>query len=106
IQERRVDGLILVRYAARDQPLYASAAAKGIPTVLIAPDADIESALAVRSNNLEAGQLVARHLAELGHRRIGFGGGPAESIDTRERLRGLTLGLQERGIELAPEHVR
>jgi LacI family transcriptional regulator, galactose operon repressor len=106
IQERRVDGLILVRYSARDQALYASAAAKGIPTVLIAPDAEVESALAVRSNNLEAGRIVAQHLVALGHRRIGFGGGPAESLDTRERLRGLALGLHEHGLVLAPEHVR
>jgi LacI family transcriptional regulator, galactose operon repressor len=105
IQEHRIDGLILVRYWARDEPLYASAAAKGIPTVLIAPDADVDAAFAVRSNNLEAGRVVARHLAELGHRRIGFRGGPADSLDTRERLRGLTLGLQEHGIELAPDHV-
>jgi LacI family transcriptional regulator, galactose operon repressor len=106
IGERRVDGLILVRYSARDQELYASAAAKGIPTVLIAPDAEVDAALVVRSNNLDAGRIVARHLAELGHRRIGFGGGPEESLDTRERLRGLSQALQELGIELAPEHVR
>jgi LacI family transcriptional regulator, galactose operon repressor len=106
IQEHRIDGLILVRYSARDEALLTSAAAKGIPTVLIAPDADVAAAHAVRSNNVQAGRLVAQHLAELGHRKIGFGGGPAESLDTRDRLRGLTLGLQERGIDLAPELVR
>jgi LacI family transcriptional regulator len=105
VQERRIDGLILVRYSGRDQALLASAAAKGIPAVLIAPDAVVEGGIAVRANNVQAGRLVARHLAELGHRQIGFGGGPAESLDTRDRLRGFSLELEEHGIQLAPEQV-
>ncbi len=98
IQERRVDGLILVRYSKRDEPLLEAAAAVGMPTVLIAPDilADVECI--VRCNNAEAGRLAGKHLVDLGHRRIAFAGGPRDSMDTRERLRGLSEVLESRGL--------
>jgi LacI family transcriptional regulator len=105
IQERRVDGLILVRYSKRDEPLFLAAERMGLPVVLIAPDVTAPAELTVRCNNVEAGGLVARHLAELGHRRVGFAGGPRESVDTRQRLEGLTAGLSERGIELDPRQI-
>ena len=59
----------------------------------------------LRSNNLAAGLLVAHHLAELGHRRIGFVGGPKHSIDSQHRERGLREGLARRGIRLDPAQV-
>jgi DNA-binding LacI/PurR family transcriptional regulator len=98
MQERRVDGLILVRYSRRDRHLLDAAAAAGLPVVLIAPDASAPSDFLVRCNNSDAGRVVAEHLLDLGHRRIAFGGGPSESLDTRERLRGLTEALNEHDI--------
>jgi LacI family transcriptional regulator len=106
IHERRIDGLILVRFSERDQPLYTSASDKGLPVALIAPDLPAEAAYRVRSDNVAAGALVARHLAALGHRSVGFAGGPHDSIDTRERLQGLTLELEQRGVGMDPEHVQ
>ena len=105
IQDRRVDGLIFVRYARRDLPLFAAATRAGLPVVFIAPDAEAPADLIVRCNNVQAGDLVARHLAELGHRRVAFAGGPRTSIDTRDRLKGLTEGLSGRGISLRQRDV-
>jgi LacI family transcriptional regulator len=105
IQERRVDGLILVRYSGRDEPLFEAAVDTGLPVVLIAPDTAAPAELTVRCNNLEAGRLVAQHLADLGHRHVAFAGGPRESLDTRQRLEGLAGGLSERGIEIEPRHI-
>lgn len=106
IHERRIDGLILVRFSPRDEPLFASAIARGVPIALLAPDLPAaEAVYRVRSDNLAAGELVAAHLVELGHRSVGFAGGPHESLDSRERLQGLTRGLEQRGIQIDPEHV-
>lgn len=105
IQEGRVDGLIMVRYSQRDEPLFGAAVDLGLPVVFIAPDVVAPAAHTVRSKNVEAGRLVARHLYELGHRRIAFAGGPRESLDTRQRLEGLSLGCRERGLELGAEGV-
>ncbi|HKO90339.1 MAG TPA: LacI family DNA-binding transcriptional regulator [Polyangiaceae bacterium] len=105
IAEGRVDGLILVRYSRRDRPLIEAAAKARVPVVLIAPDVAAPSDFSVRSNNFEAGGLVAQHLAQLGHRRVAFAGGPQESFDTRQRLEGLREGLAEKGVSLDPDWI-
>lgn len=105
IQDRRVDGLILVRYSVRDEPLVGAAKRAGLPVVLIAPDVTAPADFTVRCDNSKAGRLVAEHLVGLGHEHIAFAGGPRESFDTRQRLAGLADGLSERGIKLAPEHI-
>jgi DNA-binding LacI/PurR family transcriptional regulator len=105
VLEGRVDGLILVRYGRRDRPLLDAAAKAGLPVVLIAPDLSAPSDFSVRCDNVNAGWLVAQHLAELGHRRIAFAGGPKESLDSRQRLQGLQEGLLERGVDLSPQRV-
>jgi DNA-binding LacI/PurR family transcriptional regulator len=105
IAEGRVDGLIIVRFSERDQPLFQAASSAGLPVVLIAPDLNAPADFIVRCNNVEAGWLVAQHLAALGHRHVTFAGGPPESLDTRDRLKGLSDGLAERGIALAPDQI-
>lgn len=106
IQERRIDGLILVRFSRRDQPLFQGATDNGLPVALIAPDLPADAAYSVRSDNLAAGELVAAHLVELGHRCVGFSSGPHESVDARERLQGLEHGLARHGIGIDPGHVQ
>ena len=105
IQERRIDGLILVRFSRRDQPLFQLARGAGVAVALIAPDLPADAAYSVRSDNLSAGALVADHLAELGHCRFGFASGPQESADVRERLQGLEQRLAQRGIAVDPRFV-
>src|SRR5690606_19826218 len=56
-------------------------------------------------DNAEAGFLLADHLARLGHRSVAFAGGPEESQDTQNRLRGLSEGLQEHGIAQGLEQI-
>jgi LacI family transcriptional regulator len=48
---------------------------------------------------------VGQHLAQLGHRHVGFAGGPKESLDTRQRLQGLEEGLLQHGVTLAADRV-
>jgi LacI family transcriptional regulator len=105
VAEGRVDGLILVRYSRRDRPLLDAAAKAGLPVVLIAPDLSAPADFTVRCDNVNAGWLVAQHVAQLGHRLVAFAGGPKESLDTRQRLQGLEEGLREHGISLMPERI-
>jgi DNA-binding LacI/PurR family transcriptional regulator len=46
-----------------------------------------------------AGYLAARHLVDLGHRRIGFVSGPARSVPTRLKRTGWQAALEEAGLE-------
>jgi DNA-binding LacI/PurR family transcriptional regulator len=105
VQEGRVDGLVLVRYGRREEPLLNAASKVGLPVVLIAPDLAGPTSFTVRCDNLHAGRLVGKHLAELGHRGVAFAGGPQESFDTHQRLQGLKEGLSQQGVTLAPDRI-
>ncbi len=105
IQERRVDGLIFIRYTRREHALFTAATAVGLPVVLIGPDVKAPASCIVRCNNIDAGRMVAEHLIALGHRKIAFAGGPRESIDTRDRHRGLSQALTDQRIELPEKRV-
>lgn len=102
INEKRVDGLIFVRSSVEDVELLREAHMSSIPIVLIGPDVDEPATFTVRGNNLDAGRLAAEHLVDLGHRRIGFGGGPQSSLDTRMRLTGVSERLTESDCGLDP----
>lgn len=105
ITERRVDGLMFIRYTRREHGLFTAATAAGLPVVLIGPDIKAPASSIVRCNNVEGGRIVAEHLLGLGHRRIAFAGGPRDSIDTRDRHRGLAQALESHQIELPEKRV-
>jgi LacI family transcriptional regulator len=56
----------------------------------------------VRVGNYEAAGLAVAHLVGLGHRRIGFIGGPAELSVSERRLGGYRNGLEQAGLDLDP----
>lgn len=105
IRDRRVDGLIIAKSQRRDRSLFRAAVDAGLPTVAVVPDENMTQVQLLRCNNIAAGTLVANHLADLGHRRIAFAGGPKHSIDSQHRERGLRDGLAKRGIRLDPAQV-
>jgi LacI family transcriptional regulator len=60
---------------------------------------------AVLPDHREGGRLGARHLVELGHRRIGVVSGPANLLVNQERLRGLRDHLRALDIPLPPGQI-
>jgi DNA-binding LacI/PurR family transcriptional regulator len=105
IRDRRVDGLIVCKAQRRERALFRAAAEARLPMVAVAPDEALTDVQVVRCNNIAAGHAAALHLAELGHRRVAFAGGPEHAIDSKHRLRGLREGLASRGIRLDPRQV-
>jgi DNA-binding LacI/PurR family transcriptional regulator len=71
-----------------------------VPHVVVGDHTCTRPVHAVKIDNFGVGRLAAHHLADLGHRRIGFGGGTQEFAYQREHLAGFRAGLRERGIEL------
>jgi LacI family transcriptional regulator len=100
IAERRVDGLIFARCTLRERNLVEGARRARIPMVFVAPDEHFSAGPVFGTLNREATFALAQHLVKLGHRRIGFLGGPRDSVDTRDRLRGLRAGLADRGLTI------
>ena len=106
VDARRVDGFIMVRATKRELPLLQAAAAASVPVTLICPDQAAEVAFTVRCRNFDAGKTIGAHLLAQGHRRIGFFGGPQESIDAVDRLHGLQeVVASESGATLSAEDI-
>lgn len=57
------------------------------------------------SHDRRGGEAAARHLVELGHRRIGFISGPPTFRSSHERRAGLEDGLAAAGLSLSPDCV-
>ncbi|MFC0251542.1 LacI family DNA-binding transcriptional regulator [Massilia consociata] len=95
--EKRIDGLVLVAGAARDElaPLLAH---QRVPIVLAdheVPDVDSDF---IGLDHEATGYVATRHLVELGHRRIACVAGPEAEPAGRERLAGYRRALEQAGL--------
>jgi LacI family transcriptional regulator len=72
------------------------------PVALIANGKVESDMLVVRIDDFAAAQTMTTHLITLGHRRIGFIGGPADQRASEERLRGYRAALAAAGLHEDP----
>lgn len=93
---KQVDGIILC--SPRMRPAELREATTYAPVVLVNRKAGRVAAVAV--DNADGMRQAADHLAELGHRRVGFVAGPRSSWSSGKRLRGLRRACDDGGIEL------
>ncbi|MBW4715623.1 LacI family DNA-binding transcriptional regulator [Saccharothrix obliqua] len=96
LRSRRVDGVLLT-------PTSSSAALPelrrlGVPTVLVDRLTVARDVDQVGPENVQATSALVRHLADLGHRRIGMVTGTPGLATTDERVLGYRLGLGRAGI--------
>jgi LacI family transcriptional regulator len=105
IDEQRVDGLIIAKCHRRDKALVDAALDAQLPIVAVAPDETLTDVAVLRADNIAAGRTLGAHLAELGHTRVAFAGGPSVSVESRHRLQGLREELGRRGIQMRKEDV-
>ncbi|WP_440063615.1 LacI family DNA-binding transcriptional regulator [Streptosporangium sp. OZ121] len=106
IAARRTDGAILVgsRISA-DQ--HGQLAARSIPFVVVDPEGEPPPGVAsVGATNWNGGLAATRHLLELGHRRIGMIGGPADMLCSRARVDGYRAALETAGIAVDAALIR
>jgi LacI family transcriptional regulator len=61
---------------------------------------------AVLVDNIGGATLAVQHLADIGHRRIGFIGGPEASTTGADRLRGYQSALAQNGYPLEAQWIR
>ena len=91
-----VDGLIFITNHPDDGELAALINQTGKVVIV---DEDVPNAMVPKlfSDNERGGYLAGRHLADHGHRRVLYIGGPQEMISTRRRFQGLERALSEQG---------
>jgi DNA-binding LacI/PurR family transcriptional regulator len=102
----RLDGLLILSLSPNAREVSRIARA-GIPTVLV--DGYHRSVSRVVTDDVLGGRLAARHLVELGHRRIGFLGEDVSRFKfppSRLRRAGVTRELRSHGLDLDPALVR
>jgi len=97
-----VDGVVFIS-SRLDSPVVPELIDGGIPLVILNRDVDGSQAGRVdrvTSDNVRGGALVADHLVDLGHRRIGMISGPLDNSSVKLRESGLRARLAERGAPL------
>lgn len=97
--DRSIDGL-LVTTATLDSRLSEAVSGRDLPVVLLNRYVDGMDVDRVTADNDEGGRAAARHVLDLGHRRLGVIRGPANTSTSRDRHAGFLDVLRERGVEL------
>lgn len=102
----RIDGLILMSIAPHEDEL-ARIQGTGLPLVLL--DAHHRRVPRVVMDDVDGGRIAARHLLELGHRRLGFVGDvPRPGFgfsSSRLRFKGVEDTLREQGLAIPRDHL-
>lgn len=106
IASRRTDGVVVV--ASRlSSGLQNQLSARSMPFVVVDPEGEPAGGVAsVGATNWHGGLAATRHLLELGHRRIGMIGGPADMLCSRARIDGYRAALETAGVTVEPGLIR
>lgn len=99
-------GIILVTSEVTSQQLEAFER-RSIPVAVIDPlnPPRRSGFVSIGATNWAGGKAAAEHLIELGHRRIGFVGGPEAAECSVARLHGYLAALRAQGIEVPNEYI-
>lgn len=99
---RRPDCLVTVAQLDGDQR--SQLRARGIPFVVFDPTVELPDDVPfVGATNWAGGRSAARHLVELGHRRIAMIGGPGQVLCCRARMDGFRSALEAAGLGSASD---
>ncbi len=101
LEERGVTGIVFLSGlhadASADPARYLRLAARGVPFVLINGYNEHVSAPFVSPDDRAAAGMAVRHLAELGHERIGLAIGPTRYVPSRRKEEGFRAALAALG---------
>ena len=106
ILERRADGVIVIAsWVFEETDLLADVKKNNVPIVIIGRDLVAQGIQSILVDNEAGGTLAARHLKDLGHRRIAVIRGPREMCDSEPRWLGIQKVAAQDGLELDPKLV-
>lgn len=106
VVRQKLFGVVLPPSVSEDDRVIAILKQADCPYVRIASVSLDEPANMVVTNDSRGAAEAARHLAELGHRRVAFISGPTTFRSSHERGRGFREGLAEHGVTLDEAYVR
>lgn len=106
VERQKFTGVVLFPSVSEDDRLTALLTELDTPYVRIASVALDEPESMLVTHDSEGAYAAARHLAELGHRRVGVITGPKSFRSAHERRRGFEEGLAQAGVALDPADVK
>jgi LacI family transcriptional regulator len=106
VVRQKLFGVVLPPSVSEDDRVIEVLRAADCPYVRIASVSLDQPANMVVTHDSRGAAQAARHLAQLGHRRVAFISGPDSFRSSHERGRGFAGGLAEHGLSLDPAYVR
>jgi LacI family transcriptional regulator len=103
LQERKVDGIIVLTGKLADETLVAMA--QRVPVVVTGRRLTAPGLFSIDFDNTEGSSLAVRHLHALGHRRVAFISGPLDHPDAAQRLQGYQSETGLKGMADEPDLV-
>jgi LacI family transcriptional regulator len=106
ILERRADGVIVIAsWVFEETNLLGDVKKNNVPVVIIGRDLAASGIDSILVDNEAGGAIAARHLKDLGHRRIAVIRGPQEMVDSEPRWAGIQRVAADAGLEIDPNLV-
>src|SRR6266540_1998369 len=102
MQEYRADGVLLCPATGTSTQTIVRLRQWRLPFVLFVRYVEGVDADYVGTDNIRGAELATEHLISLGHQRIAFVGGPANSSARRDRLQGYRNALVRHGLPIDP----
>ena len=106
VRQQKPKGIILTPSISEDEEVVAMLQEADCPYVRVASVKLDDDTRMVRTQDHLGAREAARHLADLGHKRIAHVHGPTSFRSAHERQRGFEEGLAEHGLKLSPDLVR
>ena len=100
IERQKLFGVVLTPSVSEDEAVAEMLREIGCEYVRVASVAVDSEIHSIVTRDRHGGLLAGRHLAELGHRRVGFISGPDRFRSSHERRGGFEEGLKEHGVAL------
>ncbi len=100
LEQQRVQGVLITPVDDSHNTRLDELVARGTPVVLVDRGSRRRDRCSVAVDDMLGGRLAGAHLADRGHRRVAFAGGPASIRQVSERHHGAQAALAESGAEL------
>lgn len=100
LEEKRVDGLLLLCSEVNDDIINLLEAERSVPIVVFDWGPESHNVDRIYDNSMLGGAIATRYLIEKGHTRIGCITGPLERRSAEERLDGYRQAMEEAGLSI------
>lgn len=104
LEEQGVQG-VLITPAGSETSALDLLRSRGTPVVLMDRRSSKNEMCSVAVDDVKGGELAARHLVDMGHRRIGFVNGPASIRQCADRRRGVRRAMRAVGLDVETDLV-